>query len=181
MSDIIEAPFNKMLYRPCIVVSTISSNGISNAAPFSFNSPATTKPPTYGFCCEVKHDTLRNIRENKEFVVNLVGESFGPLMRDLARDLPYGVSEITETGLSEVPSKTVRPPRIGEAYGWIECYMNQVIELSQHAVWILGEVLMSEIRRDSYTTVVNVGNVKPLNHIWGEDYVIGGTHKKYKR
>jgi len=89
MSSVFEAPFNKMLYRPCIVVSTISSNGVSNAAPFSFNSPATTKPPTYGFCCEVEHDTLRNIRENNEFVVNLVGEDFGPLMKDLARDLPY--------------------------------------------------------------------------------------------
>jgi flavin reductase (DIM6/NTAB) family NADH-FMN oxidoreductase RutF len=119
MSDIHEAPFNKMLYRPCIVVSTLSSNGVSNAAPFSFNSPATTKPPTYGFCCEVEHDTLRNIRENNEFVVNLVDVSFGPLMKDLARDLPYGVSEITESGLTETPSKKVRPPRISEAYGWM--------------------------------------------------------------
>ena len=41
MEDIIVTDFNKMLVRPCIVVSTISKNGVSNAAPFSFNSPAT--------------------------------------------------------------------------------------------------------------------------------------------
>lgn len=181
MSDVIEAPFNRMLSRPCIVVSTISNNRVSNAAPFSFNSPATTKPPTYGFCCETTHDTLRNIRENKEFVVNLIDESFGPLMRDLARDLPYGVSEITETGLTEVSSKTVKPPRIGEAYGWIECRLKEIIELSPHAVWILGDVLLSEIRSDSYTSVVDVEKVKPLHHIWGEDFVVGGTPKKYER
>jgi flavin reductase (DIM6/NTAB) family NADH-FMN oxidoreductase RutF len=76
MNEVITVDFNKMLTRPCIVVSTISMNGVSNAAPFSFNSPATTKPPMYGFCCEVEHDTWRNIKENKEFVINLVDESF---------------------------------------------------------------------------------------------------------
>jgi len=55
MSIVIEAPFNKLLSRPCIVVSTISEEGVSNADPFSFNSPATTKPPMYGFCYEVEH------------------------------------------------------------------------------------------------------------------------------
>jgi len=181
MSDVIEAPFNRMLYRPCVVVSTISNNGVSNAAPFSFNSPATTKPPTYGFCCETTHDTLWNIRDNKEFVVNLVDESFGPLMRDLSRDLRYGVSEITETGLSEAPSKAVKPPRIGEAYGWIECRLKEIVELSPHAVWIFGEVLESEIRSDLYNSVVDVEKVKPLQHIWGENYVVGGVPKKYMR
>ncbi len=181
MSDILEAPFNKMLYRPCIVVSTLSSNGASNAAPFSFNSPATTKPPTYGFCCEVEHDTLRNIRENNEFVVNLVDESFGSIMRELARDLPYGVSEITESGLTEVPSKIVKPPRIGEAYGWIECRMTKIVDLSPRAVWIFGEVLIAEIKMDAFDNVVRVEQVKPLHHIWGKDYVVGGIRKQYER
>jgi flavin reductase (DIM6/NTAB) family NADH-FMN oxidoreductase RutF len=181
MSRIFEAPFNKMLHRPCIVVSTISSNGVSNGAPFSFNSPGTTKPPTYGFCCEVEHDTLKNIRENNEFVVNLVGEDFGPLIKDLARDLPYGVSEIIESGLTEVPSKKVMPPRIGEAYGWLECRRTKIVDLSPRAVWIFGEILVSEIKREAFDEVVDVEQVKPLHHIWGEDYVVGGSRKKYER
>ena len=177
----VEADFNKMLCRPVIVVSTLSSNGVSNAAPFSFNSPATTKPPMYGFCCEVEHDTWRNIQTNKEFVVNLVDESFGKHMASLALDLPYGVSEITETGLTEEPSKKVKPPRIMEAYGWIECSMTSFAELSSKVVWIFGEVLVSEIREDAFGTVVDVEKVKPLHHIWGEDYVVMGVKKKYKR
>jgi flavin reductase (DIM6/NTAB) family NADH-FMN oxidoreductase RutF len=131
MSQVIEVEFNKLLYRPCIVVSTLSSNGVSK----------------YGFCCEVEHDTLRNIRENEEFVVNLVDESFGPLMKDLARDLPYGVSEITESGLTETPSKMVKPPRIFESYAWIECKLKSIVELSPRVVWIFGEVLVSEAKR----------------------------------
>ena len=181
MEDIIVTDFNKMLVRPCIVVSTISKNGVSNAAPFSFNSPATSKPPTYGFCCEVEHDTWRNIQENKEFVVNLVDESFGELMEPLSRDLPYEVSEIIEFGLTEVSSKTVKPPRIKEAYGWIECRMTSYTKLSERAVWIFGEVLSSEIRRDAYDGVVDVEKVKPLNHIWAEEFAIILKRKKYNR
>ena len=181
MREVLEAPFNKMLYRPCVVVSTLSSNGVSNAAPFSFNSPATTKPPTYGFCCEVEHDTLRNIKDNNEFVVNLMGESLGPFMKDLAQDLPYGVSEIIESGLTETPSKIVKPPRISEAYGWIECSMTQIVELSPRAVWVFGKVLLSEIKQESFDDILRVEQVKPLNHIWGEDYVVGGIRKQYKR
>jgi flavin reductase (DIM6/NTAB) family NADH-FMN oxidoreductase RutF len=179
--EIMSVDFSKMLLRPCIVVSTISENGVSNAAPFSFNSPATTKPPMYGFCCEVEHDTWRNIKANGEFVVNLVGESFGPLMEPLSRDLPYEVSEISEFGLSEVPSKMVKAPRIGEAYGWMECRMSSFEELSTRAVWVFGEVLCSEIRQDAFDDVVDVENVKPLNHISGEIFVVEMYKTRFQR
>lgn len=178
---LVDVNFSKMLLRPCIVVSTISENGVSNAAPFSFNSPATTKPPMYGFCCEIEHDTWRNIQANGEFVVNLVDESFGKLMEPLSRDLPYEVSEITEFGLSEVPSKTVKPPRVGEAYGWIECKLSSFENLSSRAVWVFGEILCSEIRKDAFDGVVDVERVKPLNHISGEIFVVEMKRTKYTR
>jgi flavin reductase (DIM6/NTAB) family NADH-FMN oxidoreductase RutF len=179
--DLLDVDFSKMLLRPCIVVSTISENGASNAAPFSFNSPATTKPPMYGFCCEVEHDTWRNIKTNGEFVVNLVGESFGDLMEPLSRDLPYGVSEIAEFGLSEFQSKMVKAPRIREAYGWMECRMSSYVELSPRAVWVFGEVLCSEIRADAFDEVVDVEKVKPLNHISGEVFVVDMKKIRFKR
>jgi len=181
MSDVVEIDFSKMLLRPCIVVSTISSRGVSNAAPFSFNSPATTKPPMYGFCCEIQHDTWKNIQANEEFVINLVGDDFGDLMEPLSRDLPYEVSEIKEFGLTEVPSKIIKPPRIGEAYGWMECRMTSYSEISNRVVWIFGEVLLSEIKKEALDEVVNVEVVKPLNHISGEYFVANMSRTKYKR
>ena len=181
MDELVEVEFSKMLLRPCIVVSTISPGGVSNAAPFSFNSPATTKPPMYGFCCEIKHDTWRNIKANGEFVVNLVDESFGPLMEPLSRSLPYEVSEIKEFGLTEVASKKVKAPRIGEAYGWMECRMACYSEISPRVIWIFGEVLVSEMRRSALDEVVDVENVRPLNHIAGEYFVAEMKRTKYQR
>jgi len=173
--------FYKLTVRPTIVVSTVSPNGVSNAAPISFNSPVTTGPvPLYGFCCETEHDTWRNIGENGEFVVNLVGEEFGPMMDELSADLPYEVSEITECGLTEAEAVHVRPPRIAEAYGWIECRMREHVVLSQRAVWIIGEVLGVGAREGSFDGAVIVEKAMPLNHVAGDYYATGMRRTAFK-
>ena len=174
--------FFSLMVRPTVVISTISPNGVSNAAPFSFCSPVATRPkPLFGFCCEVKHDTWRNIQENHEFVVNLVGEDFGPLMEVMERDFPYEVSEIKECGLTEVEVSHIAPPRIGEAYGWLECRMTRYVALSERNVWIIGEVLEAEVKDEYFDEVVDVSKAKPLNHIAGESFVTEMKITKFKR
>ncbi|MDH5267968.1 MAG: flavin reductase family protein [Candidatus Bathyarchaeota archaeon] len=174
--------FYKLLVRPTVVISTISPGGVSNAAPFSWNSPMATKPkPFFGFCSNVNHDTWRNIKENKEFVVNMVGEDFGPLMEIMEKDFPYEVSEIEECGLTEVKANQIRPPRIQEAYGWLECKMTNYISLSERNVWIIGEVLDAEAKDEAFDDVVDVAKVKPLNHIWGEAFVKDMKITRFKR
>ena len=174
--------FGKLLVRPTVVISTISSNGVSNAAPFSFNSPVATRPkPLFGFESNVAHDTWRNVKENGEFVVNLVGERFGPLMEIMERDFPYEVSEIKECGLTEVKSNHVRPPRIKEAFGWMECRMTKHVELSYRAVWVIGEILEVEVDDAAIDDVLNVEKVRPLNHMWGEYFVTEMKRTKFRR
>ena len=174
--------FYKLLVRPTVVVSTISPRQISNAAPFSWNSPMATKPkPLFGFCSNVNHDTWRNIKQNREFVVNLVGENFGPLMEIMETDFPYEVSEIEKCGLTEVKSRHVKPPRIQEAYGWLECKMAKHIALSERNIWIIGEVLEVEVKDEALDEVVDVATVKPLNHIWGEAFVTDMKITRFKR
>jgi len=174
--------FYRLLVRPTVVISTISPNGVPNAAPFSWNSPMATRPkPLFGFSSNVNHDTWRNIKENGEFVVNLVGEGFGPLMETMERDFPYEVSEIKECGLTEVEANYVKPPRIREAYGWLECRMTEHVALSERNVWIIGEVLDAEVKDDAFDVVVDVEKVKPLNHIWGEAFVTEMKITKFNR
>ncbi|MBT6603834.1 hypothetical protein HOB36_01945, partial [Candidatus Bathyarchaeota archaeon] len=68
-----------------------------------------------------------------------------------------------------------------EAYGWIECSLKSYEELSQRAVWVFGEVLVSEIREDALDDVVDVEKVKPLNHISSETFVVEMKRTKYAR
>lgn len=174
--------FYRLMVRPTAVISTISPNGFSNAAPFSFTSPMATRPkPLYGFCCETEHDTWRNVRGNGEFVVNLVGEGFGPLMEVMERDLPYEVSEIDECGLTEEKARKVKPPRIKEAYGWIECRMTEHVSLSQRNVWIIGEVLEVEAKDEALDGSLYVESVKPLNHIYGPVFVTEMKRTRFER
>ena len=164
--------FYKLLVRPTVVISTISSNGISNAAPFSWNSPMATRPiPLFGFTSDVKHDTWCNIKTNGEFVVNMVGEKFGPIMEIMEKDFPYEISEIQECRLTTIPSHHIHPPRIKEAFGWLECRMINSLPISNREIWIVGKILEAEVKDKAIKEVVDVEKVKPLNHIWGDAYV----------
>jgi len=174
--------FYRLIPRPTVVITTCSQRGISNAAPFSFSSPMASGPtPLYGFCSAVEHDTWRNIQLNGEFVVNLVGEEFGPLMEDMERDWPYEVSEIDMCGLTEAKAARVEPPRIAEAYGWIECRMRSHVPLSERSVWVVGEVLESDARGEMFRDVIDVELAKPLLHIWGDAFVTDLKQKRFKR
>ncbi len=174
--------FAKLLVRPTVVITTVSRNGIPNAAPFSFNSPVATRPsPLFGFESNVNHDTWRNVKENGEFVVNLVGKDFGSLMEIMEKDFPYEVSEIKECGLTETKANQVKPPRIKEAYGWIECRMVQHVVLSERAVWVIGEILEVEVKDEAFDEAVNVEKIEPLNHIWGDIFVTQMVRTRFKR
>lgn len=172
--------FYKLLLRPVVVISTVSKNGISNAAPFSFNMPISFIPPIFSFSCNPAHDTWRNVQENKEFVANIVGEDFGPLMQILEKDFPYEVSEIKEAGLTEVKSNHVKPPRIKEAYAWLECKVIHTVELGDH-VFIAGEVLEAEIKDEFIDKTVILDKAKPLSHVAGPYFGTGSKAVDFKR
>src|SRR5579863_5823178 len=66
--------------RPIAWVSTLSKEGQPNLAPFSFFNAFSGKPPMLGFAPGLRQsesgpspkDTLRNVRDTAEFVVNVV-------------------------------------------------------------------------------------------------------------
>lgn len=112
--------------RPIAWVTTLSRDGVVNAAPFSFFNLLGSEPPILGFCPGDRDDgspkdTARNIRLNHEFVVNLVDERVAQAMNQTAASLPYGQSEIAHAGLTTAPSTFVKPPRISEAPASLEC------------------------------------------------------------
>lgn len=171
--------FYKLSVRSTVVVSTISPDGISNGAPFSFNSPISFNPAIFGFSCNPSHDTWRNIQENGEFVVNYIGENMGNKMHILEKDFPYGVSEIKESALTELPSEKIKPPGIKEAYGWLECKMISHVELGDH-VWISGEVLHARVKDEFYDGMLLVDKARPLSHISGGQFA-APMEVKFKR
>lgn len=59
-------------------------------------------------------------------------------------DCPPEVSEWDLTGLTPVPSDTVKPPRVGESAFSMECTMDMAHDVSRHlALFVSRSVLQS--------------------------------------
>jgi flavin reductase (DIM6/NTAB) family NADH-FMN oxidoreductase RutF len=136
--------------RPIAWVTSLSPDGVVNAAPFSFFNVLGSEPPIVGFCPGDRDDgtpkdTARNVRISHEFVVNLVDEAVAEKMNQTAASLPYGESEIEHAGLGTLPSSVVKPPRIAEAPASLECKEWGTLQIGDNRL-IIGLVKCIHVR-----------------------------------
>lgn len=143
--------------RPIAFVSTVSIDGVPNLAPFSFFTVASANPPVVVFCPIVPaagrtcKDTLRNVDETREFVVNIVSDDFAEKMNATSGDYPPEVDEFAISGLTPLPSDLVRPPRVAESRVHMECRLTQIVRVSDKPLGgslVMGEVLRLHIADD---------------------------------
>jgi flavin reductase (DIM6/NTAB) family NADH-FMN oxidoreductase RutF len=139
--------------RPIAWIVSQGPNGQLNAAPFSFFNAFAGDPPVVGIGIGSHDhvrpkDTRRNIRDTKQFVVNLVSEETAEAMNITAIEFEAGISELAQAGLTAVPSVYVKPPRIAESPVSMECELLQIIELGSESGLVLGRVLAMHVRED---------------------------------
>lgn len=151
--------------RPIAFVSTISVDGATNLAPYSYFSGVGSDPMSLLFCPGNKpdgeeKDTLRNCKPITEggvgeFVVNLAVEQYSNLVSVAAEPLVHGESEFHLTGLEMAESSCVRPPRVADTPVAFECRTEQVIRLAAGrpggANIVIGEVVGIYARDDLVT------------------------------
>jgi len=142
-----------ILPRPIAWVSTISPDGRTNLAPFSFFQGVTANPPTLMFVPVNnrdgrKKDTVRNIELVPEFVVNLVSHGLAETMNATASLLPYGESEFERFGVASAPSVKVRPPRVAGAPVAYECTLQQIVTIGSGplaATVVFGRIIAAHV------------------------------------
>jgi flavin reductase (DIM6/NTAB) family NADH-FMN oxidoreductase RutF len=136
--------------RPIAFVSTLSPEGIPNLAPFSFFTAIGANPPVVCFCPvrrvgpNQQKDTLRNISQTREFVVNVVSEEFAQEMNLCSTEFPPDVDEFKASGLTAIASDLVKPPRVAESHIHMECRLYLTMEfgaLPGSGNLVIGEVL----------------------------------------
>ena len=125
-----------ILPRPIAWVSTISLEGKTNLAPFSFFQGVTSNPPTLMFVPVntrdgTKKDTVRNIEQVPEFIVNLVSFAAAEKMNSTSALLPYGESEFETFGIASTPGERVRPPRVADAPVAFECTLDRIVQIGE--------------------------------------------------
>lgn len=146
---------NTVVPRPIALVTTMDSHGTPNAAPFSFFNLMGHDPPILVLGIERQapgqyKDTLRNLRETGNFVVNLVNEAIAEQMNVCAIDFPSGVDELAEAGLSSESGMKVPVPRILESPVNLECTTRQVLEIGEGRCLVIGDIRALHIADEFY-------------------------------
>lgn len=136
--------------RPIALISTLGASGVLNAAPFSYFNLLGEDPPILVFSADARasgaaKDTVRNIYDSKEFVVNLVDEQIAEQMHGCAVDALPEMSEFDLVGFTPAPSKVVQPPRIAESPVSFECKLHTRLDFNTRDVCI-GEILWMHVR-----------------------------------
>jgi flavin reductase (DIM6/NTAB) family NADH-FMN oxidoreductase RutF len=169
--------------RPIAWVSTVGRDGATNLAPFSYFTGVCCVPMTVLFCPvfgtpeRPKKDTLANIEEVPEFVINIAQERTVKAVNHSGAPLERGVSEFDCFGLTQVPSARVGPPRVGEADLAFECAVKDVIEISDGpgGGWVvLGAVLALHAEDgliDPESMAVDLARMAPVARLGGRDFL----------
>ena len=142
--------------RPIAWVSTTNKAGQTNLAPFSFFTGVSWSPPMIAFSVVNRadgtmKDTARNIREVPEFVIHIVSVDLLSIMEHSAKPIPYGTDESSIKGIHWLPSKSVKPRRIGEAKIAFECSLERIVTVGKGpnaGNLILGRIHLVHVRDD---------------------------------
>ena len=129
---------------PVTLITTVDANGVHNGAPYGCVMPILRPLNLIAIASALPRDTLKNIRETGEFVVNVVGKPGFRKAMACARSYPAQVSEMEKVEMESTPSKRIAPLRMKNALGWIEAVLEKEITGDNYAV-IIGRVLLSEV------------------------------------
>lgn len=135
--------------RPIAFASTVDQEGRVNLSPYSFFNAMSSQPPVLVFSPvnrtrdNTSKDTLDNVRQHGEVVINIVNYAVAEQMSLASTGYERGVNEFAKAGLTEVPSVHVRPPRVAECPVAFECRVQQIVPLGDEGG--AGHLVVCEI------------------------------------
>ncbi|MBA66689.1 MAG: hypothetical protein CL756_02130 [Chloroflexi bacterium] len=177
--------FNRVLTgvvvpRPIAFVSTISNSGNVNLSPYSFFNAVSYDPPliifsSSKFTSDGKlKDSLSNIEQNGEFVVNIVNENIVEAMNKTAAEYPEDVNEFDIANLTQIDCDLVKPPRLSESPVNMECQLERIITLGTEAHpqgLVIGEIIQLHIDDEIISGHrINHEKLKPVGRLAGNMY-----------
>ncbi|GAQ10430.1 uncharacterized protein BH2278 [Aspergillus lentulus] len=170
--------------RPIALISTRSKDGkTTNLAPFSYAQVINHDPPlfTVGLVGSLERakDSLRNMIESGECVINIISEHFVEAANATAINAPYGVSEWEISGLHQAPCSVVKAARVKESMFSIEGKLVETKEFQSRTTGkTTGTLAIIEgvrfwVRDDAINedkSVIDLKVLKPISRLGGISY-----------
>lgn len=167
--------------RPIAWVATRSADGVDNLAPHSFYTVACVDPPIVQFTSVGRKDSLRNVEQTGQFVVNLAPEPLFEQINATATNFPGGHSEFDEVGITLEPAETVAPYRVADSPAAIECELHSALCLGDSTV-VFGRVKLIVVAesalRDGRPAI---DLLAPLSRLGGIEWATVGEVRRIKR
>lgn len=177
-------PFKSLVApRPIGWISTVSTDGHVNLAPYSFFNAVCYNPCIVMFSASGLPDdpqkhSWRNAEETGEFVCNIVSEDLKEHMNTTSAHVARGVDEFELAGLTAEPSEKVKPPRVKESPAHLECKYLRTVEFESeeahhtHGV-VFGHVVGIHIRDDILTEgMVDTLKFRPVARLGYMEYTV---------
>jgi flavin reductase (DIM6/NTAB) family NADH-FMN oxidoreductase RutF len=180
--DIPESGFDRLAspVGALVMITTADGQGRVNAASFATCFRNNHVPCCYEFSVDAYKDTAANVLATGEFVVNIP-----PFERDILEKvcvvgLPFapGVNELEKAGLTAIPSRAVKPPRIAECRSHFECRVEWTRQWLESRVTVVGRVVAASVDRDCVDAEGYVihDKLKPA-HYCGHAYMRDGRSR----
>jgi flavin reductase (DIM6/NTAB) family NADH-FMN oxidoreductase RutF len=160
--------------RPVAWTSTVNREGVLNLAPFSFFTVASRNPPMV--CISVgprvdqppdTKDTLNNITEMGQFVINIVSLPLSNAMYESSKTHPPEADEFEKASLTPAGCEVVTAPRVEEAAVSMECVLDRVLELGTDHL-VIGRMVRFHVRDELYENGrIDVAKLQPLGRLAG--------------
>ncbi len=177
-------PFKSLVApRPIGWISTVSTDGHVNLAPYSFFNAVCYNPcivmfSSSGLPDDPQKHSWRNAEETGEFVCNIVSEELKDPMNTTSAHVARGVDEFELAGLTAEPSEKVKPPRVKESPAHLECKYLRTVEFESeeahhtHGV-VFGHVVGIHIRDDILTDgMVDTLKFRPVARLGYMEYTV---------
>lgn len=189
--DVYKILTGSVIPRPIGWISSISKDGILNLAPFSFFNAVGEDPPHVMFSTvrsgNTNKDTLNNVLETKQFVVNMATEELVEAMNASSVNLPPEGNEFEYAGLTPIASDLISPPRVKESPISFECELVHHYSLEGHkdggATIMIGRIVMFHVDESVLLPdyKINQETYRPIARLAGYNYAKLGEIFSIKR
>lgn len=165
--------------RPIGWISTLDKDGRANLAPYSFFNALSDNPPMVMFSStggkpdqKYAKDSVANIRDTGEFVVNIVSFALKDQMNTTSAGLDAGVDEFQRAGLAKADCNEVQPPRVASSPASLECKLFKIIDLpGENNVMVIGQVVGVHLDDSVIVNgIFDVTRYNPLARLGYRDY-----------
>jgi flavin reductase (DIM6/NTAB) family NADH-FMN oxidoreductase RutF len=159
--------------NPLVIVTTSDSEGFVNAAPYGMCMRVCHKPLMIALSVNQKWDTYKNIKQTGEFVVNVPSDNVNMLQKIMitGKHFPPRVNELDKAGLTSLPSRKIKPPRIKECKAHFECKIDWMKEVGGYSLVVGNVVAVNKLRPVHYlgkfykTIFVGVGEIHDVEKL----------------